>query len=38
MTSDKAFDWLTEALDYGQDDADRAIAESVRLVQRKAAT
>jgi hypothetical protein len=30
VTSDEAFDWLTVALHYGEDDADLAIAESAR--------
>ncbi len=33
MTSDEAFDSLTEAVDYGEDDADHAIAESARYGQ-----
>ena len=37
MTSDEAFDWLTEALDYGEDDADRAITESTRHGQHQLA-
>lgn len=37
MTSDEAFDWLTGALDYGEDDADRAIAESAKLGQHQLA-
>jgi hypothetical protein len=37
VTSDEAFDWLTEALNYGEDGADRAIAESARHGQHQLA-